>query len=232
MGLIYGATAGYVLTPVLVEPDGTVHMTGSLTSFPHALLDGSVHPDTVAGAPAIGYLIVGVDTGGGVIKWQRLAPGALGKVLSPNAGGALAWVDPLTLAHVGYVLQVDSPSAGIAVVDATYYYAGQLYLTLQTNTDSIVRLYIPKSGKIVCVSVAFAQTPGSAETSSIYIRRNDVTNTLITNAIVNNAAHTYKWVTGLSIAVTAGDWIALVWITPTWVTNPTACSLSAVIYIE
>lgn len=67
---------------------------GTLTLGTHNLLDGSIHPDTVAGSPVKGDVIVGIDQGAGQIKWQRLARGSSGQVLTVQADGSLAYASP------------------------------------------------------------------------------------------------------------------------------------------
>lgn len=71
MSIMQGLTTGGVAVPIQVESDGKVVTSGG-ASVPNALLDGSVHSDTVAGAPASGYGIQSVDQGGGSYKWQRV----------------------------------------------------------------------------------------------------------------------------------------------------------------
>jgi len=85
-----------LLRPLEMTVDGylRVYLENNVMSIPHVLLDGSVHTDTVAGAPVKGDLIIGIDQGGGVIKWQRLAMGSVGSVLTPQASGELAWTTP------------------------------------------------------------------------------------------------------------------------------------------
>jgi hypothetical protein len=232
MGLTHGATAAYVLVPLWVEADGTLHVTATMTLPTHNLLDGVVHPDTVAGAAAKGYLIVGTDTGGGVIKWQRLAPGALGEVLSPDAGGALAWVDPLTLAHLGYVLHA-AALLGFGPANNTNYFFGDMYALAPNILQNTSSIYIPAAGTITAVTLHFRQTGlSTGENSSAWVVVNGAGGTLIVNNISNVAADRYYQNLAMSVAVAAGDRIEIHWLTPIWATNPTTVKISADIYIE
>lgn len=71
MPIVYGLTSQGVAVPVQVDSDGKVVMSGG-AAVPNILLDGSVHSDTVNGAPGAGYGIQSVDQGGGSYKWQRV----------------------------------------------------------------------------------------------------------------------------------------------------------------
>ncbi|MCK9379237.1 MAG: hypothetical protein M0P97_03815, partial [Candidatus Moranbacteria bacterium] len=67
----------------------------------HNLLSLS-HPDTTAASPLEGDLITGVDTGGGVMKWQRMAVGSAGQFLS-NDGASLSWNDTSVITQLGII---------------------------------------------------------------------------------------------------------------------------------
>lgn len=75
-------------------------------------------------------------------------------------------------------------------------------------------------------------TQGSNETSSLFLRLNNSTDSLISDAIINNALSTIYSITSLAIPIAAGDYVELKWVTPTWVTNPTSVRFNAVIYIQ
>lgn len=86
-----GLTSAGVAVPLRVDEFGIVQIEGEVTELPHALLDGTINNDTVNAAPIEGDLIVGIEQGGGAIKWQRLARGSTGQFLRPQANGSLAW---------------------------------------------------------------------------------------------------------------------------------------------
>ena len=78
----------------------------------------------------------------------------------------------------------------------------------------------------------FTYTAGTTETSTASIRLNNTTDTTISSA-VNLSSNPYAVSnTSLNVAVVAGDYIEIKWVTPTWVTNPTGVSGSAMIVIE
>lgn len=130
--------------------------------------------------------------------------------------------------YQGYTLQGGSPTASPA--DATTYYFGQLLSASLQTSSAVRRIYIPKAGTITYVAVNFTQGgAGTGETSSLYIRLNDTTDTTISTTVVNNSSPTF-YSAAVSIAVVAGDYVEFKWVTPTWVTNPTAVFTNATIY--
>lgn len=135
----------------------------------------------------------------------------------------------------GYVLSTGNSIS--TPTDATTYYCGVGPFAASTS-QSIHRIYIPKAGTIIAAYITFINSAGagSAETSSVYIRLNATSDTLISSSVVNNTAPVVPFVvsnTGLSIAVAAGDFIEIKWVAPTWATNPGATLIvQALIYIE
>lgn len=122
--------------------------------------------------------------------------------------------------------------------DATTYYFGSSPRTTGQTTPGQRKIFIPKAGKITRVDISIvnaAGTVGSNQTSSMYLRLNDLTDTLLSNAIVNTQASeaaSYFNITGLSIPVAAGDFIEIKWVTPTWATNPTNVVIDVQIYVQ
>lgn len=114
--------------------------------------------------------------------------------------------------------------------DATTYYFGGLFASTMGTSSGPRRIYVPATCRITRVYFVFTCVPGSAETSSLYLRVNDTTDTLISSSVVNNASPTVAYNTSLSVNLSAGDYIEMKWITPTWVTNPTALSINGVLY--
>lgn len=88
--LIHGTDANNKMLPLLVDSTGRALVTledAIVMSIPHVLLDGSIHTDTVAGAPVKGDVIVGNATP----KWEKLARGSTGQALTVKADGTLEW---------------------------------------------------------------------------------------------------------------------------------------------
>lgn len=106
--------------------------------------------------------------------------------------------------------------------DGSAYYIGAWHGSPAGTSGASRRLYIPRAGTITAIDIYITCTTGSSETSTVYIRKNDTTDTSVSTAIALNASPYHELVTGLSISVAAGDYIELKWVTPTWSTNPTA----------
>lgn len=168
----------------------------------------------------------GVTTisGAGTITGTTTLATSLTGVLRADSG--VVSVDTL---NTGYAL-IGAHSGVTAPADATNYYIGQGNF-VSSSTEGIHRVYVPKAGTIRAAYVTFINsgTSGaSSETSSIYIRLNATTDTLVSSAVQNDTASITPFVvsnTSLSIAVAQGDFFEFKWTTPTWVTNPTPTAL-------
>lgn len=119
--------------------------------------------------------------------------------------------------NIGYALFVQSPEFDPA--DSTTYYFGALPLPPST-TGAERRVHIPRAGTITRVDVtSYAKTAGSNESWSLYVRKNDTSDTLV--ATVSAATNLrYFQASGLSITVAAGDYIEIKLVCPAWATNP------------
>ena len=95
-------------------------------------------------------------------------------------------------------------------------------------------MYIPKSGTIKRAEISSyaATTTGTAQNISLYVRLNNTTDTLI--ATVGAATAVRDFInTGLSIAVTAGDYIEIKIIVATpYTTPPAGITFGGNLYIE
>lgn len=127
-----------------------------------------------------------------------------------------------------------------APADATTYYFGSPFTaTILQNWMTTARgakLFIPKSGTITRVDVglfiASGGTLGTTETSTLSLRLNDTTDTTLSAVMNCSARETYYNVTGLSVAVAAGDFIEFKWVTPTWATNPVGVYINCQVWVE
>jgi hypothetical protein len=137
---------------------------------------------------------------------------------------------PASSGGLGYALTAECINQATTTDAQTVYWGGK-NLAQQTTAD-IHRIYIPKAGTIkVCYAHYHAATAGTAENWSLYIRKNNTTDTLVQTVGLSNAHRVFSN-TGLSIAVVAGDYIELKEVMPTWATNPANVRRSAVIYVE
>lgn len=98
---------------------------------------------------------------------------------------------------------------------------------------TIYRFYCPSDLIIKKAYVSFFvfTTPASTETSSIYIRVDNTTDTLISNAVQPSSTNTFVSNTSLNLSVSAGSYFNIKWTTPTWATNPTNMQINAVLEI-
>lgn len=136
-------------------------------------------------------------------------------------------------AAVGYTLSFFGNTQSSPADSTTYYFGNAPAAAIDTNA-TWYRVYVPKTGTIKAVygNLHTAGTAGSGESNSIYVRINNTTDlTVTTSRTTNNVSNPFS-ATGLSQAVTAGDYLEIKWVTPAWATNPTNIRGSAVVYIE
>lgn len=128
--IVLGKTLTGEVIPVQVDLDGVVQVEIVGSNMTNALLDGTIHNDTKAGSPVEGDLIVGYDDAG-VIKWNRLARGAAGKVLVVQSDNSLAWQSVSTLEKIvqKVALQDGAVATGTTVMP--------LDNTIPQNTEGI-----------------------------------------------------------------------------------------------
>ena len=131
----------------------------------------------------------------------------------------------------GKLVSTFSRSTSVSPADATTYYAGNWWSTTTANAQQAV---IPITGSIVRIDIIIVNvgTLGTSETSTIYFRLNNTTDTTISSSITTNQVSKVFSNSSLNISVTAGDTFEIKWITPTWVTNPTSVTFNALIYIK
>lgn len=134
---------------------------------------------------------------------------------------------------VGYTLTFFGNTQS-APADATTYCFGNAPAAAIDTNCSWYRIYVPKTGTIKEVrgNLHTGGTSGTGESNSIYVRINNTTDVTVTTSLTTNNVSNPFSATGLSQAVTAGDYLEIKWVTPTWVTNPTNVRGSAVVYIE
>jgi hypothetical protein len=175
-----------------------------------------------------GQVLVGNSTGNTLSK-TTLTAGA--GISVTNGSGSITISS--TAATTGYIIQGNA--AQISPADATTYYVGSMFAQTPVTTAGNAKLTIPRTGTITRVDLTIhnAGTTGSNEQSSIYLRLNNTSDTTLSSTLDTSAvtAATVIAVTGLSIAVSAGDYVELKWVTPTWATNPTNVRLSYMVSI-
>ena len=122
--------------------------------------------------------------------------------------------------------------ASVNPADATTYTFGTFsHVTPDATGATSRRIYMPRAGIITKVDAWFYLTgAGSSETSTLYLRKNNTTDSTITSAI-NLAASYHELKTGLNITVAAGDYFEFKWVSPTWGTNPTGVNAACQIFL-
>lgn len=124
-----------------------------------------------------------------------------------------------------------SRSTSTTPADNTTYYSGFFTSSTTANAQPIT---IPVTGTIkkIHFNIVNTGTLGSSTTSSVYLRLNDTTDTLISSAVTTSQVEKTFINSSLSIAVNAGDTFEIKWITPNWPTNPGALTFNSLIFIE
>jgi len=130
---------------------------------------------------------------------------------------------------VGYCINVQALTS--SPVDAQTVYFGMLPKTPVT-VAATSKIYIRKAGTVKIAEIyCYSGTPGTAESWSLYIRKNNAADTLIATLAVSANERRFSN-EALSIAVVAGDYIEIKGIQPTWATNPLTTIYGGYLYIE
>lgn len=163
----------------------------------------------------------------GASTWDVLTPGSTANlVLTSNGAGA----DPAYAEPGGYTITVHAGNQATTTDSQTRYF-GSITWEPQT-TAATQRVYIPKAGTIVAAYIfAHAATAGSNESWSMYIRKNNSTDTLIATVAASTQQRVWSN-TALSISVAQGDYIEIKSVQPAWVTNPANVAYGGVIWIR
>lgn len=123
----------------------------------------------------------------------------------------------------------------LSAADATTYYFGSNHVfAASTTANTFYKVYFPFACHIKSCRLVFVNTGANAttETSSCWIRLNNTTDTLVSDAVTNDAAERTFVNSSLDIAIAANDYIEMKWTTPTWATNPTGVNFNVVLGIE
>ena len=116
-------------------------------------------------------------------------------------------------------------------LDGTTYYFGLTGRAPQTSALKAV-VQVPKTGTIKAAYIqAMTDGAGTSETVSVYIRKNNTTDTLVADGTLDSA-NTWFNNAALGISVNAGDYIEIKVVCPTFATNPTSVYFSGHLYLE
>lgn len=131
----------------------------------------------------------------------------------------------------GYALYVQSALLN-AFSDAQTIYFGGIN-TIPIQTPGISRIYVPKAGTIKSsVIYLHASTGGTNEDWPVYIRLNDTTDYLIGITSTSNVNKLWSNFDGLTIPVSAGDFLEIKLINPTWSVNPADGTFGGSIFVR
>lgn len=204
-------------------------------------VSGAAPVDTIVTAPNAHHL-THQSGGSDAIKLDALAApddtttldsSTLAHGLLPRLPGSTTlWMDGTGnfTTPLAYALQMHSKSFDPAI--STSYFIGDLFSDVPAALSGTTRLYIPKACTVKAVYVTFINaTPGSNEPSTIVLRLNDTSNTLISATVDNSGAQQLKNIT-MNLAVIAGDFIEIKWTTPAWGTPPLGVVVKAVVYLS
>lgn len=162
-------------------------------------------------------------------NFQSLASaGTAGQALTSNGAGTLPSYQNISSSGSA-AYSIENAVTG-SPADSTTYYLMNGTTSVDTNGSFIV---IGKTGTIT-LARGLAQVNGtlaSAGNSTVFIELNGGGTTNITTTLALTSAQNSYSNTGLSIAVTAGDYLRIGWTTPTWVTNPTTVFHSITIVV-
>lgn len=187
---------------------------------------------------------------------QSVGTGSSGQILRSGGSSALpAWSTatyPATAGTSGNVLTSDgtnwsssapttstkfsvcvSSGTPVSPTDGTTYFVGYNQVA-SANGYSVCVLVMPVAGTINKCYVRFVVngTLASTETSTIYLRKNNTTDTTITTSVNLSSATPSYSNTSMGISVSAGDFISVKWVAPTWATNPTNVFASCSFIVE
>ncbi len=156
-------------------------------------------------------------------------PGTSGNILTSDGTN---WTSAAASGGSSYALQCGLSSLNTPADSTTYYMAP--FGSSATTISGAPKIFIPKTGTIrQCYGVFSVQgTLGTSENITIAIRLNDTTNTNVTTTLQATAIQNPISNAAVNMAVTAGDYITFMVITPAWATNPTTCQFNVTIFIS
>lgn len=133
---------------------------------------------------------------------------------------------------VGYAVQSFTGSTNNPA-DGTTVYQGAAGGTA-SGTEGVNRLRFPIAGTIIAaaIDVGVGGALGSTEQATISFRLNATTDTQLTANQQYNAANQGSLITGLSIAIAAGDTAQIKTVYPTFATNPTGVHTAVTLFVR
>jgi hypothetical protein len=167
---------------------------------------------------------------GDFLEIKRLHPAWANNPLNNIVGGYVFINTTVRSTAAGYTLMVQALSS--SPTNATTVYFGNLPKVPQT-TPMISKIYIPKTGTITRAEIyCYSGTAGSAQAWSLYVRKNNAEDTLIQTVSVSAPERIFRN-NAMGLSVTAGDYIEIKGVQPTWAPTPPATTIyGGYLYIE
>jgi hypothetical protein len=129
------------------------------------------------------------------------------------------------------VFTIHANFASFNPADATTYYFGAQY-TVAPGTAATARIfYIPYDCTLIGYTIGISYTVGSAQDSQIYCRINNTTDVQL-GGNFSGAATIFTQGTTAATNLSAGDYLNIKWVCPTWVTNPTGATGTVILYLK
>jgi hypothetical protein len=130
---------------------------------------------------------------------------------------------------LGYAINVQALTS--SPVDSQTVYFGMLPKA-PIATANVSKIYIRKAGTIKIAEIyCYSGTAGTAESWSLYVRKNNTTDTLIATLAISANERVFSNA-ALNITVAAGDYVEIKGIQPLFATNPLTTIYSGYLYIE
>lgn len=103
-----------------------------------------------------------------------------------------------------------------------------------STTAGRAKIYIRKAGYITGAEIyTYSGTAGSSESWSLYVRKNNAADKLIaTNAVSASERIFTNWTSGFATSVSAGDYVEIKGVQPTWGTNPLTTTYGGYLYVN
>lgn len=149
--------------------------------------------------------------------------------IAKGASSSADWIKQ----NGSYTLRGEASASNSPSASSTYYY-GELGAWAIIGTIDNLKTIIPRSGTITRVDSHFLTqgTLSSAQNSSLYIRVNNTTDYLVSNAIQTNILNSFVTNSSLNIPVNVGDFINFKWVTPAWTKLPTTVRINSNVLVD
>ena len=177
-------------------------------------------------ASVTAYAVLCGSTSGSGSLQSVASLGSSGDILTSNGAGSLPSFQTPSSGS-GY-LTWELRTSNQNPADSTSYYLGSAS-TWSTSLYAAHKFFVPSSITITNVygHIRVGGTTASSGTPTIYLRKNDTTNTSLTTSNWNAALVTFN--ATISVSMSAGDYFSIYTTTPTWATNPTTVSINCTI---